>query len=590
VPTIAHTPSTLTPSVADEIESRFPGTVLAVDAVAADAPVVWVGQDTVLDVLRFLKQESERTYPMLFDLAATDERERTHREGLPEADFTLGYQLLSLERNEDVMVRVPLSGSMPSAHSATGIFENANWYEREAFDMFGIGFDGHPCLRRILLPPLWEGHPLRKEHPARATDMAESELTEATEAAEEEALRFRPEEWGLSATDDGSGLMFLNVGPNHPGTHGLLRVVLQLDGSVIVDAVPDIGYHHRGAEKMAERQSWHTYIPYTDRIDYLGGLLNEMPYLLAIERLAGIEVPERARVVRIMLSELFRVISHLVWYGTFAQDIGALSPAFYTFNDRERAFGIIEAICGARMHPNWFRIGGLAEDLPQGWDRLVLDFLDYMPGRLAEYHRLIMGNLILRKRTKGVGVMSADDAVARGVTGPNLRACGVEWDFRKKRPYSGYEQFDFEIPTADEGDCYARAVVRVAEIRQSLSIIRQCAQNMPSGPVKSEHPLATPPRKERTMHDIETLITHFLGVSWGPVIPHGEAQVITEASKGATAHWLVSDGGTSPYRDRIRTPSFPHLQAVPHLTRGRMIADLLAILGSLDYVLSDSDR
>ena len=590
MPRTADTPRAQTPTVAGDIESRFPGAVLAIDSVAADAPVVWLAPDSAPDALRFLKQESERTYPMLFDLAATDERERTHREGLPEADFTVGYQLLSLDRNEDVVIRIPLLGETPVVRTATGVFANADWYEREAYDMFGIGFEGHPLLRRILLPPLWKGHPLRKEHPARATDMPDFELSDETEAAEEEALRFRPEEWGLSASGDDSRLMFLNVGPNHPGTHGLLRVVLQLDGSEIVDAVPDIGYHHRGAEKMAERQSWHTYIPYTDRIDYLGGLLNEMPYLLAIERLAGIEVPERAKVVRVMLSELFRVISHLVWYGTFAQDIGALSPAFYTFTDRERAFGIIEAICGARMHPNWFRIGGLAEDLPRGWDSLVLDFLDYMPDRLAEYDRLVMGNFILRRRTKGVGAMTAREAVEWGVTGPNLRACGIEWDFRKKRPYSGYEDFDFEVPTAESGDCYARAQVRMAEIRQSLGIIRQCVENMPSGPVKSDHELATPPRKDRTMHDIETLITHFLSVSWGPVIPAGEAQVITEASKGATAHWLVSDGGTSAYRDRIRTPSFAHLQAMPLLARGGMIADLLAILGSLDYVLSDSDR
>ncbi len=577
-------------ALAADIESRFPGAVLGTQKVAADAPVIWVDPDRVPEILLYLKRHAEHAYPMLFDLAASDERERVHRDGVPEADFSLGYQLLSLERNEDVMIRTPLLGEMPSVRSASSIFANANWYEREAYDMFGIGFEGHPNLRRILTPPLWEGHPLRKEHPARATEMPEFVYSDETEAAEEEALRFRPEEWGLTSPAEDSRLMFLNVGPNHPGTHGLLRVVLELDGTQIINAVPDIGFHHRGAEKMAERQTWHTYLPYTDRIDYLGGVLNEMPYLLAIERLAGIEVPERARVIRVMLSELFRVISHLVWYGTFAQDLGALSPAFFTFTDRERALGIIEAICGARMHPNWFRIGGVAEDLPNGWDQLIIDFLDYMPDRLAEYDRLIMSNLILRKRTKGVGVVTAAQAIEWGMTGPNLRACGVEWDFRKARPYSGYEDFDFEIPTATRGDCYARAQVRVAEIRQSLSIIRQCVENMPSGPYKASHPLTTPPPKERTMHDIETLITHFLATTWGPVMPVGEAQVITEAAKGATSHWLVSDGSTSPYRDRIRTPSFAHLQAVGFMARGEMIADLLAILGSLDYVLADSDR
>jgi NADH-quinone oxidoreductase subunit C/D len=384
--------------------------------------------------------------------------------------------------------------------------------------------------------------------------------------------------------------MFLNLGPQHPGTHGVLRIVLQLDGETIVDAVPDIGYHHRGAEKMGERQSWHTYIPYTDRVDYLGGVMNNLPYVLAVEALAGIEVPDRVKVIRVMLSELFRIASHLVWYGTFAQDLGALSPVFYMFTDREHLFGIIEAVCGDRMHPNWFRIGGVAQDLPRGWDRLVSEFVTYQHGRMREYDGLVMQNRIFRMRTEGVGACTLDDAIEWGATGPVLRACGLEWDFRRTRPYSGYEQFDFEIPTGRRGDCYDRAVVHVEEIRQSLRIVEQCVKQMPPGPYKSSHPLTTPPLKERTMQDIETLITHFLGVSWGPVIPAGEAEVGIEATKGNNSYYLTSDGGTMPYRVRIRAPSFPHMQMVPLLTRGSMIPDMLAVLGSLDYVLADVDR
>jgi NADH-quinone oxidoreductase subunit C/D len=291
-----------------------------------------------------------------------------------------------------------------------------------------------------------------------------------------------------------------------------------------------------------------------------------------------------------MMSELFRIASHLVWYGTFAQDLGQLSPVFYTFYDREVIFGIIEAISGFRMHPIWFRIGGVAADLPQGWDGLVRDFLGYMPGRLKEYDALIMGNRILKARTIGIGALTLDEAIEWGWTGPNLRACGLEWDFRKKRPYSGYERFEFDIPTGGRGDCYDRARVRVEEMRQSLRIVAQCLEQMPAGPYKAEKSLASPPVKERTMADIETLITHFLGVTWGPVVPAGEAAVGIEAAKGNNTYYLVSDGDTVSYRTRVRTPSFAHLQAVPLLCRGRMAPDLVAILGSLDYVMGDCDR
>jgi len=306
--------------------------------------------------------------------------------------------------------------------------------------------------------------------------------------------------------------------------------------------------------------------------------------------LAGIEAPDRARVIRVMMCELFRIASHLVWYGTFAQDVGQMSPVFFTFNDRERILEIIQAFCGARMHPAWFRIGGVAQDLPKGWDGMIRDFLNYMPGRLAEYDNMVMRNSILRARTVGIGEYTAEEAIEWGVTGPGLRACGLEWDFRKKRPYSGYDQFEFDVPIAERGDCYGRALVRVEEMRQSLRIIEQCLRNMPAGPFKSQHPLAVPPLKERALRDIETLITHFLSVSWGPVVPPGEACVIAEASKGANAYYLISDGDTKSYRTRIRTPSFPHIQMVPLISRGFMTADLLAILGSIDFVLADVDR
>ena len=577
-------------NIVRELQTKFGGYVLSSQETCDRIPTLWVKKQGICDVLRHLKNETSNPYRMLYDLTAIDERPRLNAQTQPKNDFTLLYQLLSFDRNEFLRLKVPLEGDYPSMPTITDIWCSANWYEREVWDMFGITFEGHPHLRRILMPLTWQGHPLRKEHPARATDMEPFDLPERREVEEQEALRFRPEDWGMRSHRDSTDFLFLNLGPQHPGTHGLLRVILELDGEEIIDAVLDIGFHHRGAEKMAERQSWHTYIPYTDRVDYLGGVMNNLPYVLSVEQLARIDVPERARVIRVMMCEFFRIASHLVWYGTFAQDLGTLSPVFYMFTDRERVFDIVEAVCGGRMHPSWFRIGGVAQDLPKGWDRLVRDFLDYLPPRLADYDKIVMKNKIFRARTQGIGSYSVDDAVQWGVTGPGLRACGFEWDFRKKMPYSGYDNFEFDIPTAQSGDCYARAVVRIEEMRQSLRIIAQCLKNMPGGAYKSEHPLATPPRKERTMHDIETLISHFLGVSWGPVMPTGESFFSVEATKGSNGYYLFSDGGAHSYRTRIRTPSFPHLQMVPSICRTQTVPDLLAVLGSVDYVLADVDR
>ncbi|MCD6374128.1 MAG: NADH-quinone oxidoreductase subunit C/D [Caldisericaceae bacterium] len=577
-------------TVIDELKQEFGEHNLALQQTQDGLPTVYVAEEQVENVLHFLKNKVSKPYKMLYDLTAIDERNRQHRDGLPKGDFTLVYHLLSFDRNSDVRIKVALQGEYPTIKSVTKIWSNANWYEREVYDMFGIRFEGHPNLRRILMPETWQGHPLRKEHPARATEMGPFQMPDDKLDREQEALQFKPEEWGLQRSSEDTDFMFLNLGPQHPGTHGILRLILQLDGEELVDVVPDIGFHHRAQEKMAERQTWHTYLPYTDRIDYLGGVMNNLAYVLAVETLAGIEVPDRAKVIRIMLSEFFRIASHLVWYGTFAQDVGQMSPVFYMFNDRERIFDIIMAITGDRMHPNWFRIGGVAQDLPKGWDKLVKDFIDYFPKQLKTYDKLVMKNKIIKARTVGIGAYTTEEAIEWGVTGPGLRATGLEWDFRKKRPYGGYDQFEFDVPTGENGDSYDRALVRIEEMRQSLRIIEQCLKNMPEGHYKSDHPLTTPPRKERTMHDIETLINHFLNVSWGPVIPAGEAFHGIEATKGNNGFYLISDGGTNPYRLRVRTPSFPHIQMVPYISRGHTIADLLAILASIDYVLADVDR
>lgn len=572
------------------LTARFPGAVIAIQETKDEFPTLWIEAGQIVEVLRFLKLSADLPYKMLYDLTAIDEQARHHREGQPPSRFTIVYLLLSFGRNAFLRIKVPLTADNLILSSITGIWPSANWYEREVFDLFGVRFSGHPHLKRILMPETWVGHPLQKCHPARATEMPPYRLPENKQEIEQDSMQFKPEDWGLNNISDDDELLFLNLGPQHPGTHGILRLVVQLDGEDIVNVVPDIGFHHRGAEKMGERQSWHSYIPYTDRVEYLGGVMNNLPYVMAVEKLADIVVPDRAKMIRVMLCELFRISSHLVWYGTFAQDLGMMTPVFLTFNDREKLLDIVAAICGARMHPNWFRIGGVAQDLPIGWEEEVRKFIDYFPKRLKEYDNVVMKNRIFKARTIGIGIYSTEEAIEWGITGPGLRATGMEWDFRKKQPYSGYEQFEFDVPTGRNGDCYDRAKVRVEEMRQSLHILDQCLHHMPAGAYKSDHPLTTPPVKARTLEDIETLIHHFLTVSWGPVIPPGEAFCGVEATKGNNGYYLISDGNTVSYRTRIRTPSFPHIQFVPTISTGYTIPDLMAILGSTDYVLSDVDR
>lgn len=575
--------------VISELRNRFGPDAFTLQSTRMGMPVVWIKREQLLEIITFLRQQP-KPYVMLFDLSATDERLRTRRNGLPAADFTVFYHLLSMERNSDIVLKIALSEKDLHINTITSIYPNANWYEREAWDLLGITFDGHPNLRRIMMPDSWEGHPLRKDYPGRATEVAPFELTKYKQDSEMDAMRFKPEEWGMARSHDNQDYMFLNLGPNHPSSHGAFRIVLQLDGEEIVDCVPDIGYHHRGAEKIAERQSWHSYIPYTDRIEYLGGCINEMPYVLAVEKLAGIEVPDRVKTIRVMLSELFRINSHLLYISTYIQDAGAMTPVFLAFSDRQRVYNVVEAITGFRMHPAWFRIGGVAHDLPKGWDRLVQELLDWLPNRLNSYVKAALENSILKGRTIGVASYNKDEALAWGVTGAGLRATGIDYDLRKARPYSGYENFEFEIPTAVNGDSYDRVMLKVEEVRQSLRIVEQCMKNMPAGPFKADHPLTTPPPKERTLQHIDTLINHFLQVSWGPVMPANESFQMVEGSKGINSYYLTSDGGTMSYRTRVRTPSFAHLQQIPSVIRGCLVSDLIVYLGSIDFVMSDVDR
>jgi NADH-quinone oxidoreductase subunit D len=396
----------------------------------------------------------------------------------------------------------------------------------------------------------------------------------------------------VTAPPEGSGRrMTLNMGPQHPSTHGVLRVVLELDGETIVTAVPDIGFLHTGIEKECEVKTWQQAVTLTDRVDYLANLSNNLVYALSVEKLIGdIEIPPRAQWTRVMMTEFSRLNSHLVWLGTHALDIGAMTVFFYCFREREDILRIFEMFSGQRMMTSYIRIGGLALEPPRGWQQVVGKFITAFPSKVDEYEELLDNNPIWKRRTQGVGIAPLEDLLDLGVTGPMIRAAGVKWDVRKDEPYSSYEQFDFDVASRTENDVYARYRVRLEEMRQSARIIKQALEGMPEGAWQADAPKIVLPDREKMKTQMEALIYHFKIVTEGFRVPAGEAYQVVESPRGEIGYYVVSDGTSKPYRVYMRTPSFGNLQALPALLEGRLLADSIASLGSMDFVLGDVDR
>ncbi len=384
--------------------------------------------------------------------------------------------------------------------------------------------------------------------------------------------------------------MTISMGPQHPSTHGVLRLELVLDGEMVVKATPDIGYLHTGMEKLFEYKKYQQGIVITDRMDYLNPLGNNLAYVMAVERLLALEIPERAQTIRVLTCELQRIASHLVWLGTHALDIGAMTVFFYCFREREKILNLIEAASGGRLTPSYFRIGGLMMDLPAGFERRVKQFLDGFLKSVDEFHTLLTGNRIFQKRTQGVGVISAEDAIDWGLSGPCLRGSGVDLDIRRANPYTGYERYDFEVPTVSDGDVWARYIVRMREMKESHKIVTQALARLKPGPVKADAPKVVLPDREAMKRHMDALIHHFLIVAEGFDVPAGEVYMPIEASKGELGVYVRSDGGPKPSRVHFRGPSFVNLSALPQMAEGAMIADIVAIIGSLDIVLGEIDR
>jgi len=593
------------------LHRKFGGSIRAESIDAAGVPVLTIGSDIVHQALSRLKTEPDLGFDFLVDVMGVD-----RGAGRP---IEVWYQLWSNSNGRQLRLVAPVPLDDLTVPSVTDLWRSANWLEREVYDMFGVTFDGHPDLRRILMPENYdEGFPLRKDFPLRGrfgrAEQVRRALNRAmddTYAREELAMAGLLDEQGrvtgefegaamvdvphdAEPTDLVDGLegerMLINMGPQHPATHGVLRLVLQLEGETVERCIPHLGYLHTGFEKTCEYREWNQVVPYTDRMDYLSPMLYNIGYALAVESLLGVEITPRCRVLRVILSELNRILGHLLWLGTTAIDLGAFTVFLYTFQERERIYNLHEAYCGARLTTSVTRIGGMLADLPAGWTTACKSFAEGIDATLDECERLLTNNSIWLGRTIDVGAIDADTAVSFGLTGANLRASGVAYDVRKARPYLGYDAYDFDVPVGRHGDTYDRYIVRVEEMRQAARIIRQALERLPDGPINVDDPAVILPPKSKSMASIDSMIAHFKLVMEGLQVPAGDVWYSIEGSKGELGFGIVSDGGSKPVRCRFRAPSFVNLGALSYLVEGALVADVIAVNASLDIVLGEIDR
>jgi NADH-quinone oxidoreductase subunit C/D len=570
---------------AEKLRERIEASPVAARArvVDLDLPTIEVGPEDWLALANYLRDDAGCQYDLFLDLCGVD---NLRRRGVPKASrFEAVVHLHSLSRNEHVRVRVvlpdtPDTPNRPKLPSVESVWPAADWFEREAYDLYGFDFTGHPNLHRLLCHDAFVGHALRKDYaPGQRWFFAE------------EDLRFP--EWAKE-TDERVGhfeTQTISIGPSHPATHGIIHLVARLDGEKIVRAETMIGYLHRCFEKMAEKHHWNQVIPYCDRLNYVSAMINGVGYVRTVEKMLGIEIPDRGRLVRTILSEFSRIMDHCVCIGANLVDIGALTNFTYLYQNRENIYDLIEACCGARLTVSYVRVGGLAVDIPDDFVARSRKLLETIPEFLDDVEKLVNNNRIVRNRLVGTGVISREQAIAWGLTGPMLRASGVAYDVRRARPYDFYDKFDWDIPIAQDGDNFGRYLVRMEEMRQSLKIIRQALDILPAkGPVSSDDWHVVLPPKDAVYHDMESLIYHFKLVMEGIRVPAGERYEWIEGGTGELGFYAISDGRGGPYRLKVRPPCFPNLAAFEKMILGGRVSDAVATLGTLNVIAGELDR
>lgn len=535
--------------------------------------VIIVPKKHIIELLKYYRENS--FFDFLMDITAVD---YSKFKAANKKRYAVVYQLFNSKSCRRLRLKVELDEGDIKIPSAVEVWRSANWFEREVFDMFGIQFENHPNLSRILCHHHFEGHPLRKDYDANH----QQSCPDVMPIHFDDGSRFLP--------DPNRDLVPLNLGPSHPATHGTLRIMAALEGEKVVKAGVELGFLHRCFEKMAETHPYNQVIPYTDRLNYCSAPMNNIGYCKTVEKLLGVEIPPKAQAMRIILAELSRVIDHIVCVGANAVDLGALTGFFYLFKLREQVYTLFERLCGARLTVSLTRVGGMAQDAPEGWFKEVLDTCKSLTKGIDEIDRLLTENKIWMQRTQGVGAISAEDAIMWGYTGPLLRAAGVGLDLRKADPYYGYETLDFQVPVGTTGDVYDRYQVRMEEMRQSIKIIEQVAKNVPAGDYSIRDKDIVLPEKKNVYGNIEGLMNHFMLVMKGINPPVGEIYDATEAANGELGFYLVSDGSANPYRLRVRPPCFAIYQSFPEQITGGLVADVISILGSMNLIAGELDR